>query len=269
MHKYKRLIIVSIISAVLLISLFVALNGKGQANQQGSTATGQAPFGQAAKQIDDAATPIVDFDNPNAADRIDKNTRKLKGVRYDKGMVPRDPHPHLGEIIVEPEWRSGFSDLPADRSDIIVEAVVGDSKAFLSEDKTGVYSEFTILVSKILKVAPDVSVNLGDTIVAERFGGKVRYPSGKVIRCRIARQGVPIVGKRYLFFLAKSDQDSYKLLTAYEIQGNKVFSLDGSRTEPRGQGGSIFDRHNGEELDSFMGEVQMKVKNSQGGGNKP
>ena len=269
MHKHKRLIIVSIISAVLLTSLFVALNGKGQANQQGSTATGQAPFGQAAKQIDDAATPIVDFDNPNAADRIDKNARKLKGVRYEKGMIPRDPHPNLGEIISEPERRAGFSDLPSDRSDVIVEAVVGDSKAFLSEDKTGVYSEFTILVSKILKVAPGVSVNLGDTIVAERFGGRVRYPSGKVIRCRIVGEGVPIVGKRYLFFLAKSDQDSYKLLTAYEIQGNKVFALDGSRTEPRGNGRSIFDKHNGEDLDTFMGKVETTLNNSQGGGTKP
>lgn len=262
MHKHKRLIIVSTISAVLLISLFVALNGKGQANQQGVT-EGQALFGQAAKQIDDAVTPIVDFDNPLAADRIDKNARKLKNARYDKGMIPRDPHPNIGEIIVEPEWRSGFSDLPADRSDIIVEAVVGDSPAFLSEDKTGVYSEFTILVSKILKVVTGISVNLGDNVVAERFGGKVRYPSGKVIRCRIARQGVPIVGKRYLFFLAKSDQDSYKLLTAYEIQGNKVFALDGSRTEPRGQGGSIFDKHNREDLDSFKRKVETALNNSQ------
>ena len=257
------------LAAVSVISLFVSFSGKGQTNQQRKPTTDQIPSGQAAKQIDDEATPIVDFDNPSTADRIDKNARKLKGVRYEKGMIPRDPHPRVGEIIVEPEWRSGFSDLPADRSDVIVEAVVGDSKAFLSEDKTGVYSEFTILVSKVLKVPPSISVNLGDAIIAERFGGRVRYSSGKIIRCRIARQGVPIVGKRYLFFLAKSDQDSYKLLTAYEIQGKKVFALDGSRTEPRGNGRSIFDKHNGEDLDSFMGKLETALNNSHGGGIKP
>jgi hypothetical protein len=120
-----------------------------------------------------------------------------------------------------------------------------------------------------LKVAPGFSVNVGDTIVAERFGGKVRYPSGQVIRCRIAGQGVPIIGKRYLFFLAKADQDSYSLLTAYEIQDNKVFALDGSRTNSRGSGGSIFDKHNGKGLDSFTSEVETAVNHSQGGGIKP
>lgn len=154
--------------------------------------------------------------------------------------------------------------MPGDRSDVIVEAIVGDSKAFLSEDKTGVYSEFTIIVSKVVKVATGFSVNISDTIIAERFGGKVRYPSGKVIRCRIAGQGVPIIGKRYLFFLTKADQDSYTLLTAYEIQRNKVFALDGSRTYSRGKGGSIFDKHNGRELDSFMEEVERTLSTSQG-----
>jgi hypothetical protein len=272
MHKHKRLIIVSSVSAVLLISLFVALNGKGQANQQGSSATGQAPFGQATKQIDDAATPIVDFDNPNAADRIDKNARKLKSVRYDKyGVVPSRPHPEAGEVRIEPEWRSSHapSDLPADKSDLIVEATVAESHAFLSDDKTGVYSEFSIIVSRVLKVSPGIPVNLGDTIVAERFGGKVRYSSGQVIRCRIEGQGVPMLGKAYLFFLSKVDQDSYQLLTAYEIQGNKVFALDGSRTSFRGQGSSIFDKHNGEDLDSFMGKLETALNNSHGGGIKP
>jgi hypothetical protein len=272
MLKEKRLLLIGVISVVLLVGLSIVFNGKGQATQQRENETDQVPFGQKAKELDDAATPIVDFDNPSAADRIDKNARKLKSVRYDKyGAVPSNPHPHAGEVRVEPEWRSSQapSDLPADKSDLIVEAIVAESHAFLSEDKTGVYSEFTIIVSKVLKVSSGIPVNLGDTIVAERFGGKVRYPSGQVIRCRIEGQGVPMVGKAYFFFLSKVDQDSYKLATAYEIQGNKVFALDGSRTSSRGQGGSIFDKHNGEDRDSFMGKVETALNNSHSGGTKP
>lgn len=268
MLREKRILIVGVTSLVLLAGLFVVFNGQGQSNRQTPATTNEVPFGQGAKQLDDAAAPIVDFDNPNRVDRIDKNARKLKNARYDKyGVVPSNPHPHIGEIIGWPERRAGFSDLPTDRSVVIAEALVGNSQAFLSEDKTD--SEFTILVAKVLKAAPGLILNAGDMIVAERFGGRVRYPSGKLIRCRVEGEGVPIVGKRYVFFLAKADQDSYALLTAYEIQNNKVFALDGTRTAPRGQGHSIFDKHNGEAFDSFMAEIETAINRSRVGGAKP
>src|SRR5437899_804774 len=266
MFESKRLILVGVMGAALLTVLFMVLSGRGQANQKRGSAVEQVPFGQSAKQIDDAAVPVVDFENPSIVDRIDKNARKQKNARYDHGVLPGNPLPNIGEIIGEPERRAGYSDLPANKSDVIVEAVVGDSKAFLSEDKTGVYSEFTILVSKVLKAAPGFVVNPGDTIAAERFGGKVRYPSGKVIRCRIEGEGVPIVGKRYIFFLAKADQDSYTLLTAYEMHGNKIFAVDAWRTNAGGQGASLFDKHTGEEFESFMEELERAMKNSHTGG---
>src|SRR5712671_1810242 len=135
MIKNQRLVITGVMSAVALGSLFVAFSGKGQSSRS-APANDQAPFGRAAKEIDDAASPIVDFANPGAVDRIERNARKPKNARYDKyGAVQSHPYPNAGEVIVEPEWRSGQgpSDLPADRSTVIVEAIVSDSKAFLSE----------------------------------------------------------------------------------------------------------------------------------------
>lgn len=260
----KMRLFIAGLAAMTVLGLFVALSGKGQTNQQRRPTSEQIPFGQAVKQIDDAATPIVDYDSRESVDRIDKIRRKLKNARYDHGVLPSNPGPDIGDIRSEPERRAGFSDLPASRSDVIAEAVVGNSRAFLSGDKTGVYSEFTIVVAKVLKNAEGFSVNPGDTIIAERFGGKVRYPTGNVIRYRIEGEGVPIVGKRYIFFLAKADQDSYNLLTAYEIQGNKIFALDGSRNNARGQGNSIFDKHNGKDLDTFMRDVGTALGKSPG-----
>jgi len=270
MFREKRILIVGVTSLVLLAGLFVVFNGQGQSNGQTPATTNEVPFGQAAKQIDDDAAPVVDLDNPSPTDRIDKNARKLKNARHDKsGPIKIDSYPNAREVRSDPEWRAGFSDLPADKSDVVVEATVGDSKAFLSEDRTGIYSEFTIVVSRILKVASGLTINPADRIVTERFGGKVRYPSGQVVRWFVPRQGVPIVGKTYLFFLAKADQDSYTLLTAYEIQGNRIFALDGSRTQSGRQGASIFDRHNGQDFENFMQEVERAINKFYSGGSNP
>lgn len=229
----------------MFAGIFIVLNGEGQAKRQGSI--DQSPFEQAAKQIDDAATPIVDYDGRDGVDRVNKTARKLKNARYDHGVLPSNPG-DIGEIRSEPERSSSFSDLPAAQSQVIAEAIVGNSRAFLSDDKTAVYSEFAIILDKIVKSADGLLVNPGDTIFAERYGGKVRYPSGKMIRYRVEGEGVPIVGKRYIVFLAKADEDTYNLLTAYEIKGNKIFPIDGSRN-------SIFAKHNGKDLDTFMREV--------------
>ena len=243
---------------VLIASVLIGFSGKSQSHHAAKT-DDQVVVGQAAKQIDDEATPIVDYNGREEVDRIDKPARQLKSARYNHGPLPSNPNPEIGDIRTEPERRAGYSDLPAVQSDVVAEAIVRNSRAFLSADKTGVYSEFTIVVAKVWKDRSSLSVAPGDTIVAERFGGNVRYPSGKVIRFRIVGEGVPIRGKRYLFFLAQADQDSFKLLTAYENQGNKVFALDGSRTEPRGQGRSIFDKHNGKTFEAFIREVEAAI----------
>ncbi|PYS24465.1 MAG: hypothetical protein DMF72_05195 [Acidobacteria bacterium] len=261
MIKKNRIFIITVISTALFIGSLVALAGRSKDNQQNPRKVDDALL---AKQIDDEATPVVDLQNPDTSDRVDKNSRRIKNARHDNdGDDKTHPIPNAGGFVAEPEWRSGYSDIPVRTSDLIVEAVVSQSHAFLSNDKTGIYSEFTLLVSKPAKLTTGLGVNLNDRIVGERFGGKIKYPSGQIARFRNARQGTPIIGKRYLFFLAKLDQDTYNILTAYEIQGDTVSPLDGSRLEPGGrQGASIFDKHNGENLDSFMAEVDMAINGS-------
>jgi hypothetical protein len=213
------------------------------------------------KELDDAATPIVDFDSQPRAGDDPRDQRGMKNRRYDKyGSVVSEPNPRMGEVISFSHWQVGLSDMPADRSDLVVEAKVTDSQAFLSDDKTGVYSEFTVRVSKVWKTTPAATVNKGDTLVTERFGGRVRYPSGKIVRYLVDGQGSPMKGKKYLFFLARAEQGNYKLLTAYELQGNKVFALDGSRVNRRGRGNWAFDKHNGKDVNGFLEEVEQAVQ---------
>src|SRR5882724_6547739 len=147
MISKSRVFIVTVISAALFIGGLVALAGRSQDNKQTAR---KVDDGLLAKQIDDEATPIVDLQNPDTSDRVDKNNRRIKNARHDNsGSDKTRPLPNVGgDVVGWPEWRAGFSDLPVASSDLIVEAVVSESHAFLSNDKTGVYSEFTLLVSK-------------------------------------------------------------------------------------------------------------------------
>lgn len=270
MMKDKRLICALLGTAGLavLISLFWNRNVQSQRGPSGTRVGNQQGSKPTQKERDDAATPIVDFEDVSGTGRSEGD-RHLKNTRHDKAsFVLSQPHQHAGEVIRESHWQADLSDLPADKSDLIIEGEVTGAQAFLSDDKTGIYSEFTIRTSKILKAPAHLSVSAGDTVVAERSGGKVKYPSGKVIRYRIEGQGMPALGERYLFFLARTAEGNYRLLTAYEIRGDKVFALDGSRINFRGQGDWVFDKHNGKDLHIFHEDVERAINSSRKDGGR-
>lgn len=263
--------LVGAVGAVLLVGLFLTFNGRGYAQEKGQKQAAtvlragppmpnQTPSQPTTKELDDAATPIVDLNdataNPVTSDRAAKN------ARYDKrGFVKTDLDPRATEFSIAGHWQGGVSDLPTDQSDLVIEGKVTGSAAFLSNDKGAVYSEFTVRVSDTLKVSPGLTVNRGDSIVTERFGGRVRYPDGRIVRYSLAGQGSPMKEKKYLFFLSKGEQGNYKIVTAYELQGNKVFALDGSRVNRHAQGNWAFDKHNDEEYRNFREELEQAIKN--------
>lgn len=110
------------------------------------------------------------------------------------------------------------------------------SQAYLSSDKTGVYSEFRIEISEVLKNASGATLISHSEVIATREGGIVRFPSGRQQRYTTAQQGMPMVGRRYVFFLRcnVSGQD-FSLLTAYELRNDRVLPIDGygDKGEPR------------------------------------
>lgn len=211
------------------------------------------------KELDDAATPIVDYDAPNT-DSVTAS-RFAKNGRYDGGnLVPADIGSRAVEVFIHAHY--DWDDLPFGYSDLVVEGKVTDSAAFLSNDKTTVYSEFTIHVTDVVKTSDGNTVNKNDSIVTERRGGRVKYSSGKVIRYTLVGQGSPMVGKKYLFFLEDAQQGNYNILTAYELQGNKVFALDGSHLTRRERSGVLpFDKHNDQDYKEFKENVE-KAKNN-------
>jgi hypothetical protein len=178
--------------------------------------------------------PITDYSQND----FQTPEEKTKGRKYD--VIPvLDPSiaGNTREGIIN-HWAEGLSALPVDKSRIIVFGTVTEAKAHLSEKKQAVYSEFTIEVEKVFKNDTDKKIN--SKISAERQGGIVRFPSGFEKWVYVEGQGMPVIQKRYLFFLSYDaagvlpQKEDLSILTAYEIKDGRVTPLDnpGGGTHP-------------------------------------
>ena len=86
----------------------------------------------------------------------------------------------------------------------IIIGTVTDRKAFLSNDKTAVYSEFTVQVEQVLKGQADNLLMPQNTIAVQSSGGAIRFPSGKILRRGNIFERMPLLNKQYLFFLKEN-----------------------------------------------------------------
>ena len=259
MRNYKNivfvLLIVFVVAGATATAKFQAQKSETGAEQN---LTGSEKRSQVtARERDDAETPVVDLISSYTA--YLSTDRLLKNSRYDNlGIVKTEIDPKTAAVVREPP--GDITDIPTYKSDLIVEGTVTDSAAFLSNDKGAVYSEITVRVSDVLKDTADLNVRNGDSIVAERFGGRVKYPNGQIVRYGIVGQGSPAKGRNYLFFLSRAEQGNYSLLTAYELKGNKVQALDGARVN-LGLGEWVFDKHNDEDYQAFRKALEQALKN--------
>lgn len=164
-------------------------------------------------------------------------------------------------------WWAGLPALPVAQSDAIVLGEITDAQAYLSDDRSGVYSEFTIRVDELLKNSDQSPLAVGNLAVGERPGGKVKFPSGKVQRYGIDKQGMPRVGGRYVLFLKSNGKgQDFTIVTGYELRNGTVFPLDNARSR---NGGSElpFDAYRGANEINFLTSLRNAI-GSQGGANQ-
>ena len=159
-----------------------------------------------------------------------------------------DPSLNVRTTSVVNHWFYGMPSLPTLQSDVIVLGEVADANAFLSPDKTGVYSEYTIRVDQVIKT-DDATVLRSQTIDAQRAGGRVRQPSGLVQTYEISDQGVPRIGGEYVLFL-KRVQGDLLILTGYELRNNNVKPLDKV---------GFFNNYRDMDSASFMDQLQQAL----------
>jgi hypothetical protein len=120
-----------------------------------------------------------------------------------------------------------FPALPVQQSDLILVGIVERAEGHLSENKSNVFSEFSIVVETVYKNTPK-QITHGSSLTVERIGGFVKYPNGRKLLFQIAGLNMPKVGSRYLFFLTSKNKQDFSILTAYEFDDNAVIALDES-----------------------------------------
>lgn len=249
----KRLYLLSgILSAATTLNLTTTLYSQ---SQEHGRPDGPQNLEQRVREYRDKF-PVADHEAPEPADPGQRAKRRKRSERHDDSMlgvkgVLNAPPDYGAEVVLTNHWEVHLPRLPAGQSDVVLIGQTLDANAHLSADKNGVYSEFTVRVEDILKNATASPLSPGDQITAEREGGRVRYPSGRVGWFRIRMQSMPTVNSRYVFFLKQVDPDSFSIVTGYELRDGLIYALD--------SGASQFTFYDGSPERSFLQLVREAI----------
>lgn len=256
-HKGSRAVIVIGVSlATVTVVMALRIKGGGLSADralQGSGGSDKQKAGKGeSKQDFESQFPLVDHESPEPTDPEHRARRRAKGEKHNKAVIPLDEE--SDGIVSTRDWEVGLPALPVEQSQAIVVGRVQDAQAFLSTDKTAVYSEFTIIVEEVLKNTANRQLVAESSLVAERSGGRVRFPSGHVTLQSTRGQGMPRKGRQYVFFLTLQDQAlNFSILTGYELKAGRVELLD----EPGG--GHPINNHRGVGQEAFLQELRTTI----------
>lgn len=192
-----------------------------ESQQEQTTPTQSSRSKNRRKIIDTNHFPIADFSASESSD----SKRKARGEKRNKSNWNVDPDALSDSTVIIDSVDLTTSGLPTKQAAAVVLGTITDAKGYLSKDKTGVYSAFTVLIDEVLKNPGTLSV--GTSIDAERDGGRVKFPSGRVHLYMISEQDMPRVGRRYVLFLTDTNTESvFEILTGYEMCEATVYPLD-------------------------------------------
>jgi hypothetical protein len=136
------------------------------------------PFGDLRK------FPIAKYNAPEPASAAEREERRIKGKRHDAKLpVTKVPAPdQIAEISSDAEPIPKA--IPVAESSLVVVGTITEGEAFLSNEKKGIYSEYTIRIQTILKEDPRKKLKPDDTEIADRSGGVAEYPNGQLVLYR-------------------------------------------------------------------------------------
>ncbi len=176
-------------------------------------------------QPDVSQFPTVEY--PGRKVLTEKQQTRSKKYNSRAPVIKED----TDKIFLISDWDLRLPALPVKISAAVVIGEVTDAQAYLSGDQTKIYSEFVVQIHQVIKNDNKNPLGPGNSMIVERSGGRVRFPSGKVVVSATNHQDLPRIGKRYLFFLTHEgpdarDYDDFHILTGYELRDGRVFPLD-------------------------------------------
>ena len=216
-----------------------------QSGQEQTTTTKSSPSKTQRRVIDTNHFPIVTF---SAVEQTDSK-RRARGEKRNKSNWNIDPEAPSDSTVVVDSVDVSLPAFPSEQATAVVIGRITDAKAYLSNDKTGVYSVFTVLIDEVLKSSAGLEV--GSLVEAEREGGRVKFPSGRVHLYIVSEQDMPRVAGRYVLFLTKTNTESdFEILTGYELREAYVYALD-DLPKPRSYENTT--------PTNFLNELRMKL----------
>jgi hypothetical protein len=264
-HKTSLLLLVSLlIITVAIVTIATTLHQQNNRNTEQQTAI--------QKRVRSEDYPIADYESQESTDPQERARRKARNHRHDLPsniksedldrftLKENSPDISLPLSVSHPKTEPA---IPIAESDAVVIGEVVSAQAYLSNDKTNVYSEFTVRVADMLKSDSASPLYSGAQITAQRIGGRVRFPSGKILLLGAPYgENMPRIGQQYVLFLKQNDDEQdYSIITAYELRSGRVFPLDGS---PEGDGKSHqfaeYEKYAGIDEATFINDVWAAIK---------
>lgn len=252
MKKHKQ--------AIVAFVLFLGLGGLLLSNNKTvSTQSSNKSHNRQESDKSDENFPLVSLDDASKqVESVDEKRRK-RNEKFDKwNWVRKTVSVEATSVNLFNDWEVGLPALPVEKSDAVVIGIVHAADAFLSNDETGVYSEFSVSVKDIVKNNQSNQAKLDENIIVQRAGGRILYPSGKILRYSISGQEMPRLNGKYVFFLTyDQERRVYNILTAYEMSNGKITPLDG-RGKSKASG---FEFGKYEEIDEqrFLNELKFAI----------
>lgn len=233
--------------ALCLLVFVLAVPGvRGIGAQQGQQVDRVKQAQDAALKLIDEQLPIVDLNAPKPTEPAARSRRLAKDLRHNLHKQPISERNTMMTTVYH--WPEDFPPLPIAESTGIIVGKVSESRAHISDDRSSVYSEVIVKVDEVLK-----GIEIAKSIVAERDGGRVRFPSGTIFRYIIDGIGIPKPDHRYLLFLKQLDDGDFSILTGYEFLDGRVMPLDDTSVVP-------FAKYKGYEEGIFLSEVSNSIK---------
>ena len=259
MRIYWRGFTLTIIFAAITLGLTLVA-WSGSANQGGSQ--------EANKQQENTPTndvPVLDLKHAETTGSDQLNGRKRRNSLKQDRKIAELPS-NVEPLATNAHTFVLLPPLPVEQSNAIILGKVTERRALLTDDRLGIYSEFSISIEEIFKDDQNL-FRVGGVVVASRPGGAVRFASGRTQTYTIFNQGYPQKDKVYVLFLRRDEDGDYSIQTGYEVTGVVVQPLDGKRDLPKNESDVQFGIFRGVTLESFRNALQ-KALQQQGGRNQ-
>ena len=184
------------------------------------------------QKFDESRYPIADYLAAASTDPYEQLKRRARAEKHNKSRWQINPNGLSDTTVIVDSTDQTLPSLPFEQSPIVLIGQVTDAQAYLSQDKSGVYSSFTVQVNELLKNSSKTALAADSRIEVEREGGRVRFPSGRLHLYITDGQEMPKVGLRYVLFLSNSlDEDVFGIISAYELKDGRVYALDNLKNQ--------------------------------------